>query len=147
MTINNTLTSGHSFKFCHLIIQCLRNKLLELEILSQEHGYHPICLIKHLLSEKELFAVNIQGFSVVSSCCRTQKWHDRVCILEKNEVYCVVLLLINNYSEDINFKDAGIVFNNVHIITVYRSPLGNLDILKQNLSVILFQRSFPHLWS
>lgn len=82
--------------------------------------------------------VNICDYRAITGFCRTVKKHGGVSIfIDKDiEAECTSVGTAN-ISEESHCEVAGIVFNNTHIITFYRSPLGDFNTFLDKLSKLL----------
>lgn len=144
---NNLLTSrttktkpncNLNFTLLHQNIQCLRNKVQELEVYLKDKAIDFICLNEHWLSTIETDIVKPKGYSVISSFCRSTKTHGGVSILVREGIKCSPLSAnIINLSEEVHCEIAGIEINEYQIITIYRSPLGDFQNFLEKITLML----------
>lgn len=122
----------------HQNIQCLRNKVHELEVFLDDKIIEFICLNEHWLNENEIDIVKPKGYNVISGFCRTNKTHGGVSILVRDGVKASPISpTITNLSEELHCELAGIEAGEYQIISVYRSPLGDLQTFLERLSLVL----------
>lgn len=70
----------------HINVQCLRNKLNNLEIFAHQLNLHILCITEHWADESELNSLNIPNFTLVSAFCRMNHTHGGVAIFVNNNV-------------------------------------------------------------
>lgn len=124
----------------HLNIQCIRNKVLELEVLLNAEKFQIVCLNEHWLSADEMASLKIEGYKFVSFFCRSEKKHGGVGILLSETLSCSQYSHIPNLEDcsvEVHCEISGIKFQNTQIITVYRSPLGDFNIFLEKITLSL----------
>ena len=127
-------------KVLHYNIQGINGKASQLELFLNEKNYDVLCLNEHWISDDGLSVLNINGYTKVSSFSRSIRQHGGVSMFVKSE-FCQSVspfpFDLLTLCEEINFEVAGAVINDVQFLTIYRSPLGDLDIYLQKLDALL----------
>lgn len=137
-SLQNASNQKQDISILHINIQCLRNKTLELEVLLKEKKFNIICFNEHWLKPDELAMLNINGFTAISSFCRTTHVHGGVSIFADRSVECIPLgFNILDFCDEINCEISAITHKNIQIVTIYRSPQGDFDIFIEKLSLLL----------
>lgn len=70
-----------TFKLLNLNVQCLRNKVALLELLTANEYVDFLCLEEHWLETDEMYSLWLQGFAVAGAFCRRLGGHGGVAIL------------------------------------------------------------------
>ena len=130
-------TPKYYLNLLHLNIQCIRNKILELEVLLKTSNYQIICLNEHWLSSDEITSLRIDGYQVVSFFCRSVRKHGGVSVLASEKLKCSPILNLVECSVEVHCEILGIKVQNVQIITVYRSALGDFNIFLDKIILLL----------
>lgn len=123
-------------------VQCIRNKLLELEILIGSHQPDILCVCEHWLSREEIPSLNIPGYNVVASYCRTLNKNGGVAILVKEDIVVNICDIdLSHLNTEMDFESAitnvtvgGVL---IFIVTLYRSPLGDFQNFLEKLDCAL----------
>lgn len=121
----------------HLNIQCIRNKINEFEIFLKDHPYDFLLINEHWCTEDEIDYIGIYNYNLISKFCRITTSHGGVAIYALRNYSCTVLEQINKMSADIHCEITAIEYQNIRIMTVYRSPNGNFDIFLEKLYLVL----------
>lgn len=121
----------------HLNIQCVRNKTQELEVFLKENKYKILCLNEHWLNKNELETIKILDYRAISGFCRTERKHGGVSIFSNNKAAECLPIKTDNISQELHCEISGIVCENIQIITLYRAPLGDFNVLLEKISVLL----------
>lgn len=136
--VHNVSNKNQPLRILHINIQCLRNKIYEVNMLLKENKFNLVCFNEHWLKPCEMALLHINGFSAISSFCRTTHIHGGVSIFADNRLNCTPLSIdIDNLCEEINCEISGLLYQNTQIITLYRSPLGNFNIFIEKVSILL----------
>lgn len=127
----------------HQNIQCLRNKVGELEVYidSQKDRPDVICLTEHWMTEEEIKFIKIQGYQLKSFFTRKERQHGGSCIfvndnLKFDSVQEIELLSVEYQLECACVKSKG---RKIIILCVYRTNLGDFDVFLRALEDILSQ--------
>lgn len=124
-----------NFNILHLNIQCLRNKINELNAFLSDNNFDVICLNEHWLLNDEVEYVIVSDYNLVSWFCRRNTIHGGIAIYCLKEYNCSSILEINKLSVEVHCELAAVVCGgNFHILTVYRSPSGNFNIFLEQLA-------------
>lgn len=127
-----------------LNIQCLSNKLDEVEAFLAIRKPDILCLSEHWLQENLLNAINLLDYVHISSFCRTNHIHGGVAILCKPSLK-VTKYNINNTCAEFHLEAAAVKWIvdglTIHVITVYRSPTGDMSVFLRGLEKIIDQIS------
>lgn len=128
----------NNFSIYHLNVQCIRNKVSDLEVVFKDNSLDCICINEHWLSMDELELCRIAGYKIISGFCRTSMIHGGVCILAKTTMDCEKINL-DDCSIEQHGEIAGVYFNKIklQVITAYRSPHGDFNIFLQILNRVL----------
>lgn len=89
------------------------------------------------MSVYELESLVLEDYNISACFCRSEHIHGGVGILTHKSLTNVNSLDLSAFSSEFNCEFAGIKTNDIFIITVYRSPVGSLDMLLNNLELIL----------
>lgn len=137
---NNSSTSNtkthsllNNFKLFHINIQSLRNKYNELEAFLLDSGkdYDAICLSEHWLFPQEIINFTFNNHIVASHFSRSIHIHGGVLILLKSSLQFLPLVNINDLSIEMQCEICAVevVRYNLILITIYRQPKGDMDVL------------------
>lgn len=114
----------------HINIQCLRNKMLEIDALRFQEMF--LCFTEHWMLDDELLNSSLENYSLLSYFCRSKKLHGGVAIYGRKDIYkfCNPIQNICNLSQELHCEICAIDFPKLEIIviTLYRSPLGDFEI-------------------
>lgn len=124
-------------------MQSLRNKIDQLEVQLNLYNIDIACLTETHLKSFELDNVNIRGYLKTTAYCRTIHEKGGVIIFHKSTLstYIKEINKINTKSVEKSFEVSGIEikFDNkkINILTIYRSPCGNLEVFFDKLEMLL----------
>lgn len=125
----------------HINIQCIRNKINELEafIVSEASPLDVICVSEHWLHQNELDFFEIKNYHLASTYCRSEFCHGGTLILVKNNLICKPLPHLNNISVEKHCEISAVKIenHNIIIINIYHSPNGDLNIFVKLLENLL----------
>lgn len=126
------------FNIFHLNIQCLKNKVIDLNVFLIDSNIDILCINEHWLVEDEVEYITLEGYYLASNFSRKSNIHGGVAIFCKNIYNCSTITQINKLSVELHCELTGVVCDKFIIITTYRSPsLGDFDIFLQTLANVL----------
>lgn len=103
-------------------IQCLRNKLGQLELFLNIYKWHVLCLSEHWLNESEIMLYIPYGYDLASSFCRPGKYGGTAIYVKQGILYEVIDP--QEFSTISVFEVAIILLRDLHliVISVYSTP-------------------------
>ena len=135
-SLTNPTQKKNFLNILHINIQCISNKINELELYTARNKVDIICVNEHWLQSDDLAVVNIPYFKLGNFFCRTEHRHGGVCIYVRNSINFKALDLCGR-SVELDIEVTGIECNKNIILSVYRSPAGSLENFIHVLSRIL----------
>lgn len=114
----------------HQNMQCLMNKVGLIEAVACELNLDVLCLTEHWAKEDELLEYPIQNYPIAAYYCRTTSAHGGVAIYSRlSGSQIKVMHEIINLSSDLDCEIACVEIVEIKcvLVSVYRSPLGNLS--------------------
>ncbi|XP_045480431.1 uncharacterized protein LOC123684919 [Harmonia axyridis] len=126
-------------RLLHINVQCLRNKIEQIEALCLDHDI--VLFSEHWMCVRELEQVKLHDFTVLSSYSRRHRGHGGVAAALRN--FHIDKFVPRN---DINLKSVEVESEvcaiqstqlKTLIIAVYRSPLGNFNVFLDVIASIL----------
>lgn len=113
----------------YINIQCLRNKINQLEVFLGSHNIDIVSFSEHWLRQEELQLLKLLNYKLAAEYCRFCRQHGGVCIFVKNYINYKQLQLLHNFNEEIVFEICGIHLPDLNLIILvsYRSPLGDFS--------------------
>lgn len=110
-------------------IQCIRNKILEIEHFCAQENIHVICVSEHWLKDDQSNIFIPSGFVKASLVCRKNKKNGGVAIFLKDGITFSEQNL-NNFYAEMDFEICGIKITDLdlYIVSVYRSTSGNTKV-------------------
>lgn len=123
------------FKIMHINIQCLRNKCNSFESILLSNVFNVVMVSEHWLKEEERDLFQLNSYILVSSFCRKIHIHGGVCIFARNDLNCTKIECITEFNNERHFEICCIKLTNLNcvVVTLYRSPCGDINIFKNNL--------------
>lgn len=125
----------------HQNIQSLKNKVLDIEefITSMDDTPHVLCFTEHWCHRDEISSINIPGYRLLSAYIRDSHIHGGSCIFTKNDMYFQECGYFREINIDLDFESSVIVSRSqkLVVITIYRSPLGDINIFFEKLQIML----------
>lgn len=109
-------------------MQCIKNKLPELDVICDLHKFDVLCVSEHWMTDRELdFYSAVHNLKLVTSFCRARPCGGVAVYLR--DTFAFSVLDLSCFSEEINAEFAGIMLNDLSliIITMYRSPSGDIN--------------------
>lgn len=107
-------------------MQCLKNKIPNLEILSQSEPFDAFCLTEHWCHENEINQINIPNFTLASNFSRTVKTRGGSAIFIRNNIPFKPITI---KSKESVFEASAIQLpsHKVSILCIYRPPDSELE--------------------
>lgn len=123
----------------HMNIQCLRNKLNSLEAIVLQHNFGIVMLSEHWLSYDETCFCKIDNYRLASSFSRSIYIHGGVCIFVRNDILFEKIDVLNEHNMEKHIETCCIKLlkQKSIILCIYRSPCGDINIFKNNISAML----------
>jgi hypothetical protein len=114
-------------------MQCLRNKISELEYLISLEKIDIICASEHWLTNDQVKVFVPNDFLVGDVMCRNKYKNGGTSVLIKNNIIFEKICL-QQFVSELNFEICGIKLksHNMAILSVYRSPKGDLKLFFEN---------------
>lgn len=132
----------------HQNLQCLSNKINEVEVFLDEEFCHFLCVSEHWIPHNNIETIKISGFNLVNHFSRSKFIHGGVAvfvndILSNDSTFkCDEVHDINRLSVEMHFECAAIKFCyldfRVILMTVYRSCQGAINIFIKKLEEALY---------
>jgi exonuclease III len=126
------------FSLMQINIGCIRNKLLELEVFCNSEGIDLMCVSEHWLTEDQINLFFPKNFVAADVRCRQIKKNGGTGIFIKNSLQYSVFDLSKYFIEQ-SFEVSCIKLirpnENIFIISIYRSPSGDLNLFLQNFEL------------
>ena len=109
-------------------IQCIRNKILELEHFCDEHKIDVISVAEHWLQVEQVDVFTPQGYIPASLFCRKEKKNGGSGVFVKIGIDFSVINA-DRFNSELNCEISCIKLKkeNLIIVSVYRSPMGNVN--------------------
>lgn len=120
-------------------IQCLRNKISEIELLASDLDSSFICLTEHWCRSSEMPRVAIPGFKLIDFSARTSFKNGGTCIFAKENLQCQVIPDKLKLYRDKDFEFSAIYSKDLDykIICIYRAPSGDHNYFFKSLESLL----------
>lgn len=137
----------------HQNVQCLSNKLHELDIFLNNVNCDIFCVTEHWAKEDQILSLKIDGYALSSNYTRISYKNGGVGIYARIGIVSCNLDYINNLSVDKHFECAAVRCNihqqTIVILTLYRSPDGDINIFLNKLvaaiNLILKKHKKPNI--
>lgn len=133
--------SGVFMNMFYLNTQGLSGRKVSLiEAFLIDKNYDVLCINEHwILDSDRLHALNIEGFSLASEFCRSERIHGGTAIFVSNKHSCFRQLGLSRFSVERHFEVSGIELKGCQYIVIYRSPppAGEFEIFCENLCRVL----------
>jgi len=131
-------------KLCTVNIQCVRNKVQQLELLFEEHNLDFVCVSEHWLVASEIeFYRTLSNSNLVAYFCRESPWGGVAVYARSGFRYSLTQIDLSQFCEEVSAEFAGMLIPELSmvVVTMYRSPSGNMDrflhLLELCLTVLL----------
>lgn len=121
-----------------LNIQCIRNKLLELEHFSTQENVDVICISEHWLTDEQVNSFIPNKYAIGDIMCRKNMKNGGVGIFLK-ETIKFIKVDVSNFCLELHCELTCIklVDFDLTILSVYRSPIGDVKIFLANLELLI----------
>lgn len=141
LTLKQTKPNKQSecLNICYYNIQCLRNKINNVEIIANQSNFDVICLTESWLQNDEVEIFNVVNFNIASFYCRTLSNHGGVIIYLKRNIKFRTVNYFDFLCEEKHFECAAVQLTNenILIVTIYRSPNGDTNIFFRKIYCML----------
>lgn len=119
----------------HINIQCLKNKCNILEAIINSHSFNVVMISEHWLKDDEKGFYQLNNYKLVSSFSRSMHIHGGVGIFARNDVICSKIDYTSHLNSEKHFENSctKITNSNCIVLTLYRSPRGDLNIFIDRL--------------
>lgn len=112
---------------------------MEILLNNLDRQYDIICVTEHWLKEEELDMYHLNNYNIVSNFCRKDYLHGGVLIIahKKHETEDITPTI--GPSKEIDFEVCGVrvTSTNMVILSIYRSPRGDINIFLQKMELTL----------
>lgn len=134
----STIDSAINSDIFYINIQCIRNKIDELEMFLINKNFKALCLVEHWLRNEEIDFYKLNGFILSSIFSRTQFKNGGVSIFIRENIDFNEINM-SSFCIEKDFEIVAIVLLNIKIILVclYRSPSGNVNTFFEKLEYVL----------
>lgn len=135
---DDSVLSKVNFDILYMNIQCLRNKLDNLNHILSKHKYNVLCFSEHWLNNYEITLYNPDGYVLGNYYSRVKHIHGGTIIYTKNDVN-VEVIDMTRICDELNFEVTGVIIHSfkVIILTIYRSPDGDFSNFIEKLDSLL----------
>lgn len=128
----------------HLNIQSMLNKYNELEVLVSDTQADALCLTETWLTTDATNTANIPDYELIANYCRDEHIHGGTAIYVKNGIKAKKLSFVAQYSVEMHLECCGVLLyqNDGYktvLLSIYRPPAGDIEMLLTNLSTILVE--------
>lgn len=127
-------------KIISVNVQCITNKITEIELMLEVEHPDILCVTEHWLSKDKLGCIGIGGYALAASYCRDVHAHGGVAIFTKTNLN-FTQVSISQIVKEIDFECCVIRIenerSNVFVINIYRSPNGHFDDFIMRLDEVL----------
>lgn len=135
---------GHKFNILHLNVQCIRNKIEQIELCLHENNVDVICITEHWLNMFETESIKLHGYVLSAIFCRKQFKNGGVAIFVRENLSINVkeINFLKSFCKEKILEIVGIEIklktDTLNIIALYRSPIeNNVEIFLKDLDCIL----------
>lgn len=120
-------------------IQCIRNKILEIEQFCDVEKIDIICISEHWLEEDQVNCFVPLHFEPASVVCRQNRKNGGVGIYIKNELQYSIIDL-TSFNREVHFEVCAVKVirpcGNLNIVSIYRSPIGDVTLFFQLFELV-----------
>jgi hypothetical protein len=137
-----TEASTNRVSIMHGNIQCLRNKVGQLEVALSSLMPDILCLTEHWLRDQELDSATVEGYSFENAFCRKQYKNGGVIIYAKKGTIVTPKRTFDYLNAEKVFEATAIDYEcpqigKIIVICVYRSPGSDLKIFLDKMDLLL----------
>jgi hypothetical protein len=127
-----------TLKIIHFNIQGLGNKMLQLESYVSLNNIKILCLNEHWLQEDDLISHTLPGFTLAAKFCRRVHIHGGTAIFVANDIATKEVCFLELCTEiDFEICVTQIDSYSMIVVSIYRSPAGNMDVFLDSLETVL----------
>ncbi|XP_039297925.1 uncharacterized protein LOC120354625 [Nilaparvata lugens] len=130
--------TGRNIKLCSINVQCMRNKIIELELLCELHDIDVLCICEHWLVEDEIeYYSNLAGLRKVAHFSRQTSSGGVAVFVRESMAWSANALDLKEFCIEMHAEFAGIHIPELSLVVVsmYRSPNGNVECFLQQLEL------------
>lgn len=126
-------------RILNLNIQSLPNKIDALLSETQNYNIDIMCLTEHFLTYEKLNALNFGKYGVPSCYCRTSRVHGGSLIMIRRDIQAKERNDLAALSVEGVIEIAAIEVESIQsiIISIYRPPLGSIEVFEEKLDELL----------
>lgn len=97
------------------------------------------CITEHWLTQDQRANVKIHGFQIADIYTRKTAVHGGTLILTKSGIHCEPIKFLNHLSRDLDVEIAAASIPHLQmvVLSIYRSPSGNIDIFTTQMELAL----------
>ena len=133
--------NNNSLLIFHQNVQCLKNKILEMEILLDNMEVCPklVCVTEHWYTENEKTNMKIEKYTMISSFTRKNKAHGGSAIFAQDGYDAEEVEELQQKSIEGHLECSSVCSRSqkLLVLCIYRPPLGELDLFFNTLTDIL----------
>nr|CAH7732166.1 unnamed protein product [Callosobruchus chinensis] len=141
LNADSHIDNDNSLLIIHQNVQCLNNKLIELELFLSKLNCDIFCVSEHWANPQQMMSLYIENYVLGSSYCRTVYGHGGTCIYVKSGLEYSDLNYIKDLSIDKQFECSGIKVRTkdypLVIVSLYRSPEGDFNVFLEKFDALL----------
>lgn len=129
-------------KLFYLNTQCIRNKIDELHFFLGNKAFNILCFAEHWLVNNEVNFYKIEGFNLASIYCRNNLKNGGVSIMVSNDTtFSEIDIKLYCIEQSLEVVAIYILKFNMLVMSLYRSPKGDLDLFFTKFETILLRFS------
>lgn len=113
-----------------LNVQCLRNKIAEVELLCSSNNVDFLCLCEHWMTNDEIqYHEQLLNLRLLNYFCRESPWGGVAIFMRQELSYVTRPIDLSAYCEELHAEFAGSLIPELSLIVIamYRSPSGKVD--------------------
>lgn len=120
-------------------VQCIRNKIDILSEFLKSIECTVACITEHWLTQDQRANVKIHGFQIADIYTRKTAVHGGTLILTKSGIHCEPIKFLNHLSRDLDVEIAAASIPHLQmvVLSMYRSPSGDIDIFTTQMELAL----------
>lgn len=145
MTNKQQTDETDRYSILHQNVQCIRNKLTQLNLLMANLQTDILCVTEHWLREEELASINVTGYVKANFFCRSRYSHGGVGIFIRNGIQFKKL---RTNSSEKHFECVAVQCSlgneNFVIVVIYRSPSSAIEFFCEELHETLKNILYKH---
>lgn len=134
------ITSSKRLKIFQINIQCISNKINNLEVLLIEEKPDIVSIAEHWSVKENIELMRLSDYKLVSYYCRTSHKNGGTAIYVKNTLRATNID-VSQLSEELNCEVCAVKISGedlkVGVISVYRSPVGDFNLFLDKLTSVV----------